>query len=170
MDQCKKKKIKGILLTHSHFDHIYGINDLQDKSSEINVYASFFVKEGLLSEKLNGSLYKEIPFVIKKQDVNILKDGDSIELWKGFLLNVIETPGHGRDCLTFQVKKDLFTGDALIPDKRVFTKMKSGDKKQARDSINRIYDDFDDDVMIWPGHENNCLLSSLKHEKIENLM
>jgi hydroxyacylglutathione hydrolase len=156
------KIIKGILLTHSHFDHIYGVNYLVKMFPEISIYASFHAKEGLYNEKLNGSLYKEIPFIIKKQDIIIVKDNDLIELWKGSFLKVIETPGHGRDCLSFEIEKNLFTGDALIPGIKVFTKRKYGDKDIAQNSITRIFDQFDDLTIIWPGHERSCLLGDLK--------
>lgn len=164
----KNKLLKGIFITHSHFDHIYGINDLLEKCSGINVYASFYAIEGMMSEKLNGSLYNEMPFVIKRQDVNIIKEGDRILLWKDLFLNVFETPGHNRDCLSFQMEKNLFTGDALIPGIKVVSKMKYGDKTQAEKSIKRIFEQFDNDTMIWPGHENNCLLGDLKYGKTDN--
>lgn len=156
------KIVKGILLTHSHFDHIYGVNDLLEISPEINIYASFYAKEGLYSEKLNGSLYKDIPFVIKKQDLIIVKENDLIELWKGLILRVIETPGHGRDCLSFEVEKNLFTGDALIPGIKVFTKNKYGDKEIAENTITKIFNQYEDQTIIWPGHESSCFLGDLK--------
>jgi hydroxyacylglutathione hydrolase len=158
----KGKSLKGIFLTHSHFDHIYGINDLQDKFSDVIVYASLFAKEGLLCEKLNGSLYMEIPFVLKKQFINIVKEGDLIFLWKNIILKVIETPGHDRDCISFLVNENLFTGDALIPGIKVHTKLKYSNKKLAEESINRILNEFDNKTIIWPGHEDKCLLIDLK--------
>ena len=156
------KILKGILLTHSHFDHILGINDLQELFPEIVVYASFYAIEGMMSEKLNGSLYQEMPFTIKRQDIHILKEGNSMLLWQDISLIVYETPGHDRDCLSFLIGKNLFTGDALIPGIKVFTKLKYSDKTQAGNSIKRIFEQFDDDTMIWAGHENNCLLGDLK--------
>ena len=161
------KSLKGIMITHAHFDHIYGINDLLDKYSGINVFASFYAKEGMMSEKLNGSLYNEMPFVIKRQEVNLIKEGDRILLWEGIFMNVFETPGHNRDCLSFQIEKNLFTGDAFIPGIKVITKMKYGDKTQAANSIKRIFKQFDDDMMIWPGHKNNCFLGGIKPNKID---
>lgn len=162
------KILKGILLTHSHFDHIYGINDLQEIFTTINVYASFYAIEGMMSVKLNGSLYQEMPFSIKRQDINIIKEGDRMLLWKDISLNVFETPGHDRDCLSYQIEKNLFTGDALIPGIKVYTKLKFSDKTQAANSIQRIFEQFNDNTMIWPGHENNCLLGDLKYGKTDN--
>lgn len=156
------KILKGILLTHSHFDHICGINYLHDKYTDLIIYASLFTKEGLLCEKLNGSLYMETPFVIKTKRINIIKEGDILYLWDTVKLNVLETPGHDRDCISFLVNENLFTGDALIPGIKVHTKLKYSNKKLAEESIKRILDEFSDETIIWPGHEDKCFLYDLK--------
>ncbi len=157
-----EKYLSGILLTHTHFDHIYGLNDLREKCPRAKLYASTLAKDGMISEKLNGSLYKEIPFTINRPEYTVLKDNDQISLWNDISMNVIETPGHDRDCLSFQIGKNLFTGDALIPGIKIHTKSKYSDKKLAKNSINRIFELFDDDIMIYPGHEKNSLLGNIK--------
>lgn len=157
-----KKKLKGILITHSHFDHIYGINDLQQRYPETNVYASYYAIDGMMSEKLNGSLYMEIPFVIIRKDIIIIKEGDIIPLFNTDRINVFETPGHDRDCLSFQINDNLFTGDALIPGIKVHTKSKYSNKIQAEESKEKIFKIFIDETMIWPGHANNTLLGAIK--------
>lgn len=162
------KVLNGIFLTHSHFDHIYGINDLLEKFPDIIIHASFFAKEGMMCEKLNGSRYMEMPFVVDSPNVNIIKEADSILLWEGKYLNVIETPGHNRDCISLQIGENLFTGDALIPGIKVVAKSKYSDKVQAEISIKRIFNEFNDDTMICPGHGNNCLLGELKNNKNDN--
>ena len=159
--ESNNKFLKSILITHSHFDHIYGINDLQDKFPDVNVYGSFYAKEGMMSEKLNGSLYMELPFVIKRQDLIIIKEGDKIPLYNNFTLNVFETPGYDRDCLSFQIENNLFTGDAYIPGIKVHTKSKYSDKTQAELSIKRIFEEFGEDIMIWPGHLNKSYINEI---------
>ena len=49
-----KYLVKGILLTHYHIDHIYGVNDLKLNYPGISIYASPLSLEGLYSPKLNG--------------------------------------------------------------------------------------------------------------------
>jgi len=156
------KDLIGIFLTHSHFDHIYGINDLLGKYPDIFIYTSFFGKEGLMCEKLNGSRYMEMPFIVNSANVKIIKECDSILLWEGEFINIFETPGHNRDCISLQIGENLFTGDALIPGIKVVAKSKYSDKVQAENSIKRILTEFNDDILIWPGHNDKCLLSELR--------
>lgn len=156
-----KKSVGGILLTHSHFDHIYGLNDLQEKYPDVTVFASDFAKEGMISEKLNGSLYKEIPFTIKHPEYIVSKENDQISLWDNTIVKVIETPGHDRDCISFHIEENLFTGDALIPGLKVFTKLKNSDKFLAKKSIQTILTQLDFKTIIWPGHGEECLLENL---------
>jgi len=163
-----EKYLGGILLTHTHFDHIYGLNDLQEKYPDVNVYASVFAKEGMVSEKLNGSLYKEIPFTIKRPEYIVLKENDQISLWDNSFVNAIETPGHDRDCLSFHINENLFTGDALIPGVKVFTKLKYSDKFLAKKSIQRIMEQFDDNTIIWPGHGEMCILCNIGNTLVSN--
>ncbi|RXQ93860.1 MBL fold metallo-hydrolase [Ancylomarina salipaludis] len=159
-----KKSLKGILLTHSHFDHIYGVNDFYARFPDLKLYASKYASEGLFSAKINGSLYKEIPFVVNKQDITIIKEGDSIPIWENISVNIFETPGHSLDSLSFQVEKNLFTGDALIPGIKVFTRSKYGNKELAQNSITRIYTAFENDIMIWPGHNLPSLKSDINFD------
>jgi hydroxyacylglutathione hydrolase len=163
------KYVKGILITHSHFDHIYGINDLYKLYPQANVYASEYAREGMFSAKLNSSYYTENPFVVNAIPVNIVSENDSIYLFAKVFAKVIYTPGHNRDCMSYLIGKNLFTGDALIPGIKVHTKSKHSNKAQAINSIKRIFEQFADETMIWPGHENNCLLSDLKPANITNL-
>lgn len=155
------KSLKGILITHSHFDHIYGINDLYGHFPMIQIYASENAKEGMLSAKLNRSYYTENPFVVNCININIVAEADTILLTQSHYANVIYTPGHNNDCLSFEIENNVFTGDSFIPGIKVHTKSKNSDKKQAEDSIKRIIEQFDDDTMIWPGHEENCLLGEM---------
>lgn len=45
------KKVKGVLLTHTHFDHIYGLNDLFAIYPDCCVFTNIYGREGLLSAK-----------------------------------------------------------------------------------------------------------------------
>ncbi len=146
------QKIKGIFLTHAHFDHICGINHIIEQFPQCIVYCSEYAHKSLLSEKLNLSFYHLKPLVFKGENINFIYDGMSIELFNDIHLKVYETVGHNEGCLSFVVKEGIFTGDALIPGNPIVTKLKSGNKKEAKKSILKINKLLEFDKKIYPGH------------------
>jgi len=146
------QKVKGIFLTHAHFDHICGINNIIDRFPECIVYCSKHAYKGLLSEKLNLSFYHLAPIVFEGECLNLLKDGMSVELFTNCYIKAIETAGHNKGSLSFIIKEGIFTGDALIPGIPVVTKLKSGNKEDAKKSIQLIYELLGPEQIIFPGH------------------
>ena len=156
--KSNNKTLSGILLTHSHADHTYGIKDMIKDSPKTKKYSSFLSIETFKSERLNGSLYLEMPFTIDSEDFIFISEGDEVRLWADFSLKVLETPGHNNDCLSFAMGSLLFTGDALIPGKKVHTRSKFGNKNVAESTIDRIISTFSSDTFIYPGHGDICTL------------
>ena len=131
-------KLQGIFLTHTHFDHIYGLNDLLMEYPNLIIYTSEYGKECLFSDKMNLSIYHENSFIYNGSDVRILHDGDSIPIFNDLYLYVLETPGHCPSCLTYFTHDHIFTGDSYIPGLKVVTKLPKGNKEIAIQSVNRI--------------------------------
>jgi len=148
----KKTEIKGVFLTHSHFDHILELNSLLDLFPDFAVYVSESGKEGLYSEKINLSFYHETPFIFKGSNVIISGGKDQIEITDDLFLNVIETPGHNPGCLTYSAGKFLFTGDSYIPGKEVVTKLKGGNIQESKTSLSIIRNMIKPETLICPGH------------------
>ncbi|MDR0981651.1 MAG: MBL fold metallo-hydrolase [Culturomica sp.] len=150
------KVLCGILVTHAHFDHIYGINDLTNQFPEATIYVSEYGKECLQNAKLNGSLYHEMPFVVRHNKIEVVNENVSIEMSDNQVMQVWETPGHSRDSLTFYIEEQVFTGDAFIPGIKTRTVFKGGDKEQAARSIQKILSRINDSTVIYPGHKEIC--------------
>lgn len=162
------KNLRGILVTHSHFDHIYGINDLCDNFPEVVIYASKQAREGMFSAKLNSSHYTETPFVVKCTNIKIVEEPYHILLTENIYAKVIATPGHNNDCLSFEINQHLFTGDALIPGIKVYTKSKFGNKLLAKESIDRIFNSYNPTTLICPGHGDICHLEDILNSGLHN--
>ena len=66
------KVVKAVFLTHTHYDHIYGIRELIKAYPDCIIYTSSFGKEALGSDKLNFSRYHNDPIVWTENNISIL--------------------------------------------------------------------------------------------------
>lgn len=144
--------LQGVFITHSHFDHIYGLNELLARFPSMVVYTSAYGKEGLYSDRLNFSRYHESPFVFQGQNVVVLKEGDRVSLENGLEMEVLETPGHDPGCLCYKLGHYLFTGDSFIPGVPTVTKLRGGDKKVNLASLKKIREYITNETVVCPGH------------------
>ena len=152
LEKVGEKKIKGVLLTHAHFDHIYGLPELVSRNPECIIYTNAIGKEALADAKLNMSFYHERPVTVESDLISICEEGKCIQLFEGVDAQVYETPGHHPSCLTFEVEDYLFTGDAYIPGTKIVTNLPKGDKKKAQLSFERILK-LASNKTILPGHK-----------------
>lgn len=145
-------EVRGLLLTHTHFDHIYGINALHHEAyPKCRVFTAEYGKNALYDEKKNCSKYHEASFTYNGYDVEVLNDGDQLEIFPRTILAAYSTPGHCPSCLTYVLDNWVFTGDAYIPGVKVVTKLPMGDRKLATESIEKIKS-FAQGKIICPGH------------------
>lgn len=93
--QSKGLTLSAILVTHHHYDHTGGIQDLINQYKEIAVYGPHNPK------------IKEINLPLKEQDKITLAHLD-------ISFSILETPGHTLDHIAFYNKDALFCGDTLF--------------------------------------------------------
>ncbi len=130
--------VRGVFLTHTHFDHTYGINALHKAYPNCLVYTADYGKTALYDEKKNFSKYHEAPFAYEGADVAVLHDNDKVEIYPDLFITAIATPGHCPSCLTYVLNDWIFTGDSYIPNMKVVTKLPNGNRIQAKRSIDII--------------------------------
>ena len=148
------QKIEAVFLTHAHYDHIAHIGDVIEKFPNCKIYCSEYNRIALADHKLNLSFYHGTPVTFTGEQINIVKENDIIPLFNQEKMVILETPGHNEGCLTFQLGNYFFTGDALIPNIPIVTKLKSGNKQQAKESALKIKMATDENSIICPGHLN----------------
>lgn len=146
------KKVKGLFLTHAHYDHIYGINALLTAYPECIVYGSSQTLNALKNDKLNFSYYYETPLQYKGGVEVIVDDGQMVSLWDGISIQASITPGHTLGSTCYRTGINIFTGDAYIPNIPPVTKLKEGNKIEAMRSIEKIKSLIHEDSVICPGH------------------
>lgn len=154
IERTKGKVIKGVLLTHAHSDHIYGLEEILQKFPLCMVYTNSSGLEALKSPKLNMSHYhSEYPDISfdKTDNVRIIGEGDVVQVL-GIEVLVYETPGHSPSCITYILEDIAFTGDAYIPGVKVFTGFPHSNRIQAQKSSERILQ-LTSQFQIMPGHD-----------------
>lgn len=150
------RQVRGLLITHTHYDHIYGINKLIECFPECVVYTSEKGREGLYSDRLNFSRYHADSIIFQGNYLQILEEGDTVFLFKNVECRVLATPGHDWSCLSYYTDDCIFTGDSYIPGIKVITSFPHSDRKQAKLSLDRILQ-LTDTRNVYPGH-NDCVL------------
>lgn len=150
------RRVEGVLLTHTHSDHIYGLNRLLELFPDSRIVTNEYGVKALHDPRLNISAYHQEyeDFVLNPSAVvDIVREGSVIEVL-GTEVRVYETPGHDPSCLCFEMDGMLFTGDAHIPGVKVFAGFPRSDKKQAIESEKRILEIVaDGGLKVFAGHE-----------------
>ena len=145
-------KLQGVLLTHAHFDHIYGLNNLESLFPGVPVYTVMAGLNGLMSDKLNFSRYYGEPFIFDSPDnVKLVNDGDSISLFEDVEIKAVATPGHSPGCVTWLTSNAIFTGDSYIPGVKTVANLPHSDKDLALKN-EALIRQMVENRSIYPGH------------------
>lgn len=128
-------KIVGALVSHYHFDHTNGIEELLE-AANIPIYVN---KKDLSYMDVSESLLKPVDAGTK------LSVGDvSIEM--------IHTPGHTPGSQCFHVDGHLISGDTLFINACGRTDLPGGDPKDLYHSLTKTLMKMDDSTILCPGH------------------
>lgn len=159
----KGLSVKAILLTHGHFDHIYGVKELKEKAGVL-VYSHENEKNLLSNPDINCSKSFGRSAIVTP-DV-FLKDGEETDI-AGITFKTIFTPGHteGSTCFYFENEGILFSGDTLFCDSVGRTDLPTGSMSTLVRSIKEKLMILPDEVRVFPGHGES---TSIGHERDYN--
>lgn len=149
-----KPKVRAILLTHAHFDHIREL-DAMLKKYDCKAYICKSGEEMLYDKDKNLSYLDKEPFVIKnKQDIETFVDGDVLTFGNMDFI-CYNTPGHSIDSSCFAIHDNLFTGDTIFKVGVGRTDMYSGDEVALSITLKRLLEEADDVNQFYAGHGAN---------------
>lgn len=143
---------KYIILTHEHFDHCWGVNDLVAKHG-VPVVCSQLCSEAIKYEKRNCSVFYDIfeRFTITSDTISTESVGEVLT-FGGEWIRFFKTPGHTDASICFEVGGYLFTGDSLIKDEKTITKLPTGSVERLKESIVFINKLKGKGLTVCPGH------------------
>lgn len=156
-------KVKYILLTHGHFDHILGVNKMTEA---LGVDAYINKEDIILAENINM-----MPKLLNLPMAEVPIINGRIEDWQEFQLGehkikAIPTPGHTEGGMSFLVDNEfLFSGDTLFCQSFGRTDLFGGNIKKLVNSIKNVLFELDDNIIVYPGHGQS---TTIKFEKTYN--
>lgn len=164
-------KLKYILLTHGHFDHVAGI-----RPEVLLPHPNPLLKgEGMLVamhendlrwlSKVNQYLPMfGMPEITVPEIDLFVKDGDVIKLGETEI-KVIHTPGHTQGGVCYLVDGKLFSGDTIFREAVGRCDLEGGDFDQIVESIQNKIFTLPPETVIYPGHGR---MTSVEWEKENN--
>lgn len=151
---------EGIVLTHSHFDHITGIASLKKAfpNAKVAIHEAEAIELQNAPGPMNSSVLgffgmealRDLLAIQPAPDV-LLKEGMDWFGWK-----VMHTPGHspGSICLYNAKEKKLISGDTLFAYGGYGrTDMYGGDEALIMRSLGRLEKEIPAGTEIYPGHD-----------------
>lgn len=146
------RKIKYILLTHGHFDHIFGAEKVQKMTG-----AKIIIGKGdelsLVDDVFNLSYGLRLPYgkigSNPKGEFTVV-DGDVIAAGD-MSFRVISTPGHSPGGVCYLFDDMLFSGDTLFAGSVGRTDFPNSDLSELFNSLQKLKN-LNDDIKVYPGH------------------
>lgn len=127
-------KVKGAFVTHAHFDHTNGLEELLNKT--------------------NGIAYvqkNEAPYLKSfKGQMKVVESGDKLKIGQ-VEVTFMHTPGHTPGSQCFLVGNGLISGDTLFIGACGRCDLPGGDAEQMYESLNRL-SKLDESTVLFPGH------------------
>lgn len=140
-------KLKYVLDTHVHADHVTGAAKLREATGAKNALS-----------KSAGVACADIA----------LEDGQELR-FGNFTLKAIATPGHTNTCMSYYCEGMVFTGDTLFVRDVGRTDFQQGSNEKMFHSIRDRLFQLPADTLVYPGHDyRGHLVSTIEEEKTLN--
>lgn len=154
-------KMKYVLLTHGHFDHIGKTEKYRREGAKVCIHRD---DASLLSdgERNASSLFMREPMLIADADI-IIEDGTLLKLGDTSV-TVMHTPGHTPGSVCYLCENDMFAGDTLFAGSIGRTDFWGGNMTKMRESLSKLKS-LSHNYNIYSGHGP---MTTLEREKKYN--
>jgi len=173
-------KLKYILITHCHPDHVVGVPLIKQKYPDVKIC---FSKEEYDDARLYAQWEtkldpkeveeaKKYPEIVKMMNFDFsligepdiyLKDNQTLKLGN-LKIKTIKSPGHSRGSICYAVGNVMFSGDVLFYRSTGRTELAGGSEEELTRSVRRLYSSLPDSTVVYPGHGQFTDIGSEKKE------
>jgi hydroxyacylglutathione hydrolase len=181
----ERLRVRYILLTHGHIDHLLGVPAIRDSFpgalvcmheddfedlQTVHQWATENLPEEVLAELRADPEFRKVeefePASLGRPD-RFLRDRGVLKLG-GYAIRVIHSPGHSRGELCYAVRDLLFSGDVLLRGSVGRIDMQNGSRDDQIESVRRLYREFADSTIVYPGHGESTTIGQerLNNERI----
>lgn len=157
-------KATHILLTHGHFDHIFGVAKLQERTgAEVCIHE----KDASALSDNRASLASEFRCAVPPCRADRLLQGGERIAAAGLTFEVLFTPGHspGGVCYLERNERVIFSGDTLFHLSVGRSDLSGGDEETLYRSIEEKLFMLPGDYKVYPGHMRE---TALEFERAHN--
>ncbi len=151
--------LKGVLLTHAHYDHIEGLRTIKN----VPVYIYTGEEKSLFDERYNCSFMSDRPFTLN--DLNVITVEKGILEIIGIKFKVIHTPFHTSGSVCYYLKDSgvLFSGDTLFFHAIGRYDLPTSTPRLVSASLKKLFTlphSEGNDTIVYPGHGSKTTLSN----------
>jgi len=142
-------RIRAILATHAHYDHIASVQDLKERFQ-----VPFFLHGADARLLRQANFYRKI--FGGKRTISIptmdhdLAAGRTLQ-FGALSIDVMHTPGHTPGSVSFLTEGHLFVGDTVLAKRIGRTDLPGGDKSALAESVRRVFA-LPAATLLCPGH------------------
>ena len=141
--------LQYILLTHCHYDHIAGVNELKELTGA-KIVCGRECARALLDPVVNLSeAFCNHPLLVYA-DV-VLADGETVTAGN-MSFRLLETPGHTADSVCYVTEDAVFTGDTVFRMNVGRWDLPTGSQEALERSIRERVYALDPRLEVYPGH------------------
>jgi len=168
-DSIKNLSSLTVILTHCHFDHIFGLNKIREIRPDATVISTKLCSEYIgnkfrnlssvataFTSFYNGGVQSVSiqPFECKPTD--LVFEGMKDFFWAGHIVSLHSVYGHSADGLIAVINDCIFSGDTLLSISTT-TRFPTGNKKRFRDEDIPLLKSFGKEYRVLPGHGDPML-------------